>query len=247
MNHLQVVLCCLCVCGVAGCSLEDMTFSDLSGNIKIDGFFGDDDWDDDCQYDSDCPDICVGDVRWKQGCNPRKGICIQTFDYPCADTIDVFGDLSFSHVCRDGSCVSDTQSINRAKQQLEQQRSELSDEVKLMIAGKQEITEVWVPYYFERCHSGLSQVTNKLIIDTALMLSAPPSTLLDVTTGMTQSLAEELLEQVGDSSAMSAEEFIAWNCKYYEALYTDLAVYDTKIDRALEQARIVSDQLAAFP
>ncbi len=201
-----------------------------------------------CKYDSECADICVGNVRWKQGCNPREGICIKTFDYPCQEQKENFGGYSFGKICVSGKCVRDHVSINAKKAELEAEKKQISDEVKDMIASKQEIQEVWLPYYYKRCHNALADVTNKLIIDAALMLKSPPSKFSDITTSTTQDLANTLLSQTTESmTEMSPEEFIAWNCNYYDALYQDLAVYDTKIKHKQEEAEEINEKLSDFP
>ncbi len=201
-----------------------------------------------CRYDSDCPDICEGTVRWKQGCNPREGVCIKTFEYPCKDEKEMFGSHSFGKTCVECVCVRDEEAIEVKKKELENKKKEISDEVKDMLASKQEVQMVWIPYYFERCQSALSDVTSKLIVDTALMLKSPPTNLRDITTSHTESLANELLSKTTSSNTeMSVEEFIAWNCNYYNALYQDLNVYDKKIELKQEEYKAISQELEAFP
>lgn len=202
----------------------------------------------DCKYDSECPSICEGDVRWNRGCNPRTGECIKTFDYPCKEHTDTFGDYSFGRICVGGECVRDDASVNAKKAELQAEKKQISDEVKDMLAAKQELQEVWIPYYYARCHNALADVTNKLIIDTAMMLRSPPSKFSDITSSTSQDLINTMLSQTTESTTeMSPEEFIAWNCNFYNALYQDLAIYDTKIEHKQAEVREINEQLAEFP
>ena len=201
-----------------------------------------------CKYDSECPDICESNVRWKQGCNPRIGECIKTFDYPCNEEKENFGGYSFGKICSGGKCIRDEVSVNAKKAELQKERDQISEDVKDMIASKQEIQEVWIPYYYKRCHNALADVTNKLIIETALMLKSPPSKFSDITKSTAQDLIGTMLSQTTESTTeMSPEEFIAWNCNFYKALYQDLAVYDTKIKHKQDEARELEEKLAEFP
>ena len=201
-----------------------------------------------CRYDSECPAICEGNIRWKQGCNPVERKCFKTFDYDCRQDIDTVGDFSFERVCRGGECIRDNSSISAKKAELEAEKHQISEEVKDMLASKQEVQEVWVPYYYDRCHGALVDVTNKLIIDAALALRSPPKKMSDVVTGSTQDLINGLVSSAtSDPESISTEEFIAWNCGMHKALQTDLAVYDTKIKNRQERVREINSQLEFFP
>ncbi len=203
---------------------------------------------DGCKYDSECPSICEGNVKWKQGCNPRTGKCIKTFDYDCQKQTETFGDYSFGKICTKGECVRDGVSIEEKKQELMTQKQGLSNEVKDMLASKQEVQMVWVPYYYKRCHNALADVTNKLIIDSALTLRSPPSKMSDVISSSTQDLINALLSETTESSTeISAEEFISWNCNYYKALQADLTAFDKKIELKQGEVRELNTQIAQFP
>lgn len=183
-----------------------------------------------CKWDNQCPDICEGNVRWKQGCNGRTNTCEKTFDYPCAEQTERIAGYSFGKICQAGACVRDASAI-------QQKRTELSNNVKEWLAQRQEVTAL-MQQASKNCLSGLSDVTNKLIIDTALKLASPPTALLDVGTDATMNLVDALAT---DPSAMSTEEFISLNCNLYKSLQQDLDVLQKKIDNAQNDARALQN------
>ncbi|MBU0979426.1 MAG: hypothetical protein KJ709_01350 [Nanoarchaeota archaeon] len=124
-----------------------------------------------CKYDSDCDDICEGDVRWKQGCDPNTGICSKTFDYPCRDEVDNFNGAEFPKTCSDGACVRDQAEIDATKTELEAMKKEISDNVKSLLAYRQEVTTLKLEAN-HKCLDGLSDVTNKFIIENAVKLGS---------------------------------------------------------------------------
>lgn len=178
-----------------------------------------------CNYDSECPAICEGNVKWKMGCDARTGECIKTFDYPCGDEVETIAGYDFPKTCSLGECVRNTAAISAKRQ-------ELSNNVKTWLAKKQEVTNIMYEANMN-CISGLEDVTNKLIIDTAMKMASPPSSLLDIGSDATMGIVDSL---ASDPESIPIEEFISLNCNLYQALETDLELYDKKIENAQQEA-----------
>lgn len=192
-----------------------------------------------CKYDADCQPICEGNVRFKMGCDSQTDTCQKTFSDDCAALKDTIGELSISKICQNGECVSDTKAIDTNKAELNAIKVNLSDQVKKWTADRQEITQMMLDAN-KKCLSGLADVTNKLIIDTALKLAHPPKSLLSIASYATTTLIDKISK---DPNKMSAEEFISWNCNMYKSLQTDLDVLEKKINQAQDQYRQINSLL----
>jgi hypothetical protein len=197
----------------------------------------------DCKYDSDCDPVCEGDTKWKQGCNARTNTCERTFDSDCTAETEKIGGITFKKTCSGGACATDTSAVSAKKAELENKKSTISTQVKQWTADRQSITTMMYDAQ-NKCISALADVTNKLIIDTALALKSPPTTLLSVGSDNTNRLIDAM---ASDSSKMSTEEFIAWNCNFYKALQVDLDVLAKKISKAQAEYKTIDGQLKGFP
>lgn len=200
---------------------------------EIDEALPDSELEGECKHDSHCPALCEGNIMWKQGCNARTNTCEKTFDYDCTAQTETVAAMSFGKICQAGECVRNTAAI-------QQKRTELSQQVKDWLNQRLEVTQLMQDAN-KNCLSALSDVTNKLIIDTAMKVASPPSALLDVGTDATMGIMDAL---ASDPDAMSTEEFISLNCNLYKSLQTDLDVLEKKIDQAQDQARAINEALA---
>ena len=172
-----------------------------------------------CRYDSDCGSICEGNTKWKMGCDAATNTCEKTFDYDCTEQIETIAGYDFGKVCYFGDCQRDEVMI-QAK------RDELSDKVKSLLADKQEVTQMM--YEADKnCISALEDVTDKLIIDTAVKLTTLPTSFLELGTDLTSQTIDALTT---DPEKMSTEEFISLNCNLYPLLDKDLKKYDDEIE-----------------
>lgn len=169
----------VCLQGVAtennnpdACELMENEYSKTSCLARIDyDSIADDEAivDGDCQYDSECPAICKGDVMWKQGCNPRKGECIDTFDTDCTSSVDTIAGFDFPQTCVAGECVRNDADIAAQKAELEALQSEISNNVKSLNGYRQEVNTQKLDAN-KKCLNALADVTNMLIIDSAMRL-----------------------------------------------------------------------------
>lgn len=122
-----------------------------------------------CQYDSECPAICKGDVMWKQGCNPRKGECIDTFDTDCSDTVDTLAGFEFPQTCVAGECVRNDKEIAVQRTELVSLSSDISSNVKSLIAYRQDVNAEKLDAN-KKCLNALADVTDMFIIDSAMRM-----------------------------------------------------------------------------
>ncbi|MFA5141716.1 MAG: hypothetical protein WC471_01975 [Candidatus Woesearchaeota archaeon] len=175
-----------------------------------------------CEYESDCPYTCFENKRWKQGCNPRTNLCERTFDYECGS--DTIAGIEFSKICQNGECKEDAPLILAKK-------NELSQQVKDLIAKKQ-TAQARKNEAYNACLNGLSDVTNKFIIESASKFT--PAGLLDVASDATMGLVDEL---TSNPEELTPEEFIAINCKLSQSLEGDFKLFDLKIEKLQDQYR----------
>ena len=196
-----------------------------------------------CKYDSDCNSICEGNTRWKLGCNPVNNSCQKTFSDDCTLQQEKISVFSFNKICQNGECVRDITAINSKKSELNAQKTELSNNVKKWTAVRQKYTEEMLTAN-KKCLDGLSEVTNKLIIDSATKLGMLPKSLWDVASDITNNLLDAL---ASDPQKMSAEEFISLNCNLYRSIQTDLDVLEKRINYAQDQYRQIDAQLNLLP
>lgn len=122
-----------------------------------------------CKYDSDCDPICEGDVKWKMGCDPDKGECIKTFDTDCSSIIDEVAGFSFGQVCSEGECIRDDDGIAEQKAELTQLQAEISQNVKDLNAYRDDVNNQKLDAN-KKCLNALADVTNMLIIDSAMRM-----------------------------------------------------------------------------
>ena len=120
-----------------------------------------------CRFDSDCASVCEGDVFWKRGCDAQTDKCVKTFDTDCAAQATAFGEDSFPKLCTTLGCTDDTSAIHARKEELVSQANDYS-------AAMQQTTELR-QVAAKNCISALADVTDKLIIDTALIFSKLPT------------------------------------------------------------------------
>jgi len=80
-----------------------------------------------CKYDSECSPVCVGDIAYKQGCNPRTGKCEHTFEDNCGAAEGLgFGDYIIKASCIKGECRYDPNVINAKRAELKQEVADLA-------------------------------------------------------------------------------------------------------------------------
>ncbi len=178
-----------------------------------------------CRFDTDCPPSCDGNVYWKYGCDSTH-TCVKTFDYDCTATPTTVGDFSFPKVCTSTGCVDDTASIHAKKEDLISQANQYS-------AAMQQTTSLR-QIASKNCISALADVTNRLIVETALSMASPTTKTVELWTDTTKQAVETL--GTANSDKMSAEEFISLNCNAVKALDSDFALLSKKRDIAMAQA-----------
>ena len=122
---------------------------------------------------------------------------------------------------------------------MERRKTEVSDQVKKWTADRQTLTQVMLDAN-KNCLNALAEVTNKLIIDSAVKLGMLPKSIWDVASDATNSLLDTIWS---DPKRMSTEEFISFNCNLYKSLQTDLDVLEKKINSAQDQYRQINSAL----
>jgi len=201
------------------------------GNSSISISMGDDTKKGECRFDSDCAPECDGGVFWKKGCDAQTDKCVRTFDTDCSAQFTYIGSDSFSKLCTPSCCVEDTDAIRASKDDLISQANDYT-------AAMQEATELR-QIAAKNCISALADVTDKLIIDTALTFGRLPKSSTSIYSVTTKQTINTLGNAAtGGSGKMSAEEFISLNCNAIRALDTDYAVASKKRDLVMEQAKL---------
>lgn len=212
----------------------------------------------DCQYDSECPAICEGDVAWKQGCNAREGRCEKTFDTRCMDKVETFGPNSFPKVCSGGKCVRDQASIDKKREELIDQKDWLKQEMSAaserrasLIAVKDEANS--------NCLGGLSDATvilmNEFATKTAGIIAGGVSVVqgasshvVSWTTPVPDYINKGLDEAKGkDEQKLTLDEYIKLNCHLDEYFGHLLDESDAYIDELTAEAREVDAEYDALP
>jgi len=195
-----------------------------------------------CRFDSDCNPLCVGNVMWAQGCDARTNKCVKTFDDDCAkESVSVAG-YSFPGVCRSNAeavfCVV-------SKQALQAQKDELVLEGNDYTASMQETTRLR-QHFVKECLNTLADVTDKFIIDSALMLKKMPTKMFSVLSSNLQKLINYGLDKAvgADKPSMSPEEYIAWTCNMSKVLDTDHALLDKKRSQVLDEIAAINEAMA---
>ena len=185
-----------------------------------------------CRFDSDCNAVCEGNVFWKKGCDAQTNKCVKTFETDCSAEKTTVGEFSFAKLCSLGSkgCAEDAESISKKK-------SELVTQANTYSAAMQETTKLR-QIASKNCISALSDVTNKLIIDTGVSFGSLPRQLIDVLGDNVKTLIDTIANHpsvVGPS--MSSEEYISLNCNAVKAFDTEFAVLAKKRDLVIEKAK----------
>jgi len=139
---------------------------------------------------------------------------------------------TFPKMCANGACVFNPEPVRV-------QRAELSREVKDMLARKQQLTTLMLEVN-KNCLNGLADVTNKLIIDTAQLIGSMGSGFKHFAGEVTAQGIDNL--GAASPTSVSAEDFIATNCKLYQSIQPDLDALDKKIAERQDK----SDKLSTF-
>ncbi len=195
-----------------------------------------------CRFDSDCDPLCVGTVLWAQGCDARTNKCVKTFDDDCAKASVSVAGYSFPSVCRSNAkavfCVV-------SKQALQAQKDALVLEGNDYTASMQETTRLR-QHFVKECLNTLADVTDKFIIDSALMLKKMPTKMFSVLSSNLQKLINYGLDKAvgADKPSMSPEEYIAWTCNMSKVLDTDYALLDTKRNQVLDEIEAINEAMA---
>ena len=184
-----------------------------------------------CRFDSDCASVCEGSVFWKRGCDAQTDKCVKTFDTDCGAHAAAFGEDSFPKMCTTSGCVDDTSAIHARKEELVSQANDYT-------AAMQQATELR-QVAAKNCIGALADVTDKLIIDTALSFSKLPTSATSIYSMTTKQAVNTLGKAAsGGSGKMSAEEFISLNCNAIKALDSDYALFSKKRDLVMAQAKL---------
>ena len=213
-----------------------------------------------CKYDSECSAICEGSVAWKQGCNPREGVCIKTFDTDCSKETEKFGSNSFPKTCSAGACVRNNDLIESKKQELLKEKEKLKYEMgesstrrANLIAAKDEANR--------NCLGGLSDATvilmNEFATKTAGLLAGGVSAVKDASSRVvswTTTIPDYINKGLDDMSKagtpqqkLTLDEYIVLNCKLNNFFGALLDESDAYIDDLIEEARKVDADYDALP
>jgi len=183
-----------------------------------------------CRFDSDCTSVCEGNVFWKRGCDAQADKCVKTFDTDCSAQATAFGQDSFQKLCAASGCADDNGAIHARKEELVSQANDYS-------AAMQQTTELR-QIAAKNCIGALADVTDKLIIDTALSFGRLPRSTTSIYSITTKQTVNTLGKAASGGGKMSAEEFISLNCNAIKALDNDYALLSKKRDLIMEQAKL---------
>jgi hypothetical protein len=208
-----------------------------------------------CKFDSDCDPICEGDIKWKMGCNPRENTCVKTFDTDCSSEQDVFGNLSFSKTCKFGVCVSNEDAINEKKEELEEIKREMSNELKSLNATRDDLKNVMMDAN-KNCINGLADMTNVAILEFSTRIAS-------LAAGGLPGLADVAVDYVSDAinklsayvnapeesaeEVLKPHEYIKLNCDLYHHFIASLAATDKELEDILEKANQADAELKLLP
>lgn len=187
-----------------------------------------------CRFDSDCSSICDGNVFWKRGCDPQSDTCVKTFETDCSVKTTDIGNYSFPMLCTVTGCIDDTSAIHA-------QKEDLIAQVNTYTAAMQQTTTLR-QIASRNCINGLAEVTNKLIIDTAVSFSSLPTNMVAIYSDTTKQAIDTIGSAAGGSNTMSAEEFISLNCNAIKALDSDFALISKKRDILSAEANAFQGQ-----
>ncbi len=182
-----------------------------------------------CRFDSDCAAVCEGEVYWKRGCDPQTDKCVKTFETDCNAEKTTLGTYSFAKLCTQSGCVEDTDAIRAKKDELVDKANEYTTNM-LRTTELRQIAS-------RNCINGLAEVTNKLIIETAISFSSLPTSMVAIYSDTTKQAIDTIGSAATGSTKMSAEEFISLNCNAVKALDTDYALLAKKRDMIIKEAK----------
>lgn len=213
-----------------------------------------------CLYDSECSAICVGNVVWKQGCDPREHKCIKTFDTDCTQEYERFRSVTINKVCNNGVCVRNDDSIQSRREELENEKLRLKLEMAAtsvkrgqLINAKDEANR--------NCLGGLSDATvilmNELATKSAGVIAGGVSIAGDATKHViswTTPIPDYINKGLDDMSKagtdqqkLTLDEYIILNCKLNDFFNNLLDESDEYLDRLLEEANEVDAEYEALP
>ena len=181
-----------------------------------------------CRFDSDCPSLCEGGVFWKRGCDAQTDKCVKTFDTDCSQQMTAIGNDTFPKLCTTGGCVDDTGAISARKSELVASANDYTAQMQQTTGLRQTAAN--------NCISALADVTDKLIIDTALTFGRLPTSATSIYSATTRQTINTLGKAASGTTKMSAEEFISLNCNAIKALDTDYSLLSKKRDIVMAQA-----------
>lgn len=179
-----------------------------------------------CRFDSNCAALCEGNTYWKRGCDAQANKCAKTFDYDCGQKMTAVGEFSFVQTCTPSGCTDDTGAIHAKKEDLVASANRYSAAMQQTTALRQIASK--------NCIGALADVTNRLIVETAVSMSSPTSSAVGLWTDTTKQAVETL--GTANSEKMSAEEFISLNCNAVKSLDMDYALLSKKRDLVMAQA-----------
>lgn len=210
-----------------------------------------------CKYDSDCDAICEDNVYRKMWCNPRTNTCEKTFDTDCIAERTSIWSFTFAKQCTLEGCVDD-------KERIAAFRDSLSADALKFQNLMQEVERARVQAH-DNCLSALSDVTNKFIIDSAIMFagvaglrsnmsyqsSAQFSKYVQPSGSSVESLAtaqvtwpvQNLLDTLGSMAIddgkpkMKVEDYIDLNCNAAKDLAVEHARLAQERDTLIELAK----------
>ncbi len=195
-----------------------------------------------CRFDSDCDPLCEGTVLWAQGCDARTNKCVKTFDDDCAKVSFPVAGYTFPGVCARGPQAL---FCTVSKAALQAQKDELVAEGNDYTADMQETTRLR-QHFVKECLDTLADVTDKFIIDSAMMLKKMPTKMFSVLSSNLQKLINYGLDKAigADKPNMSPEEYIAWTCNMSKVLDTDHALLDKKRGQVLDELEAINEAMA---
>ncbi len=204
-----------------------------------------------CKYDSDCDNICEGDVMWKQGCNPRENECVKTFDTDCSADIEEFSDFKFPKICKSGECVRDQASINNQRNELETLQKEIINETKELNASRDGLRDAMLDAN-KNCLNGLADMTNVAIMEFATRVASVMAGGLPEIADVSVDYANDALNKLygyldnaepTEEKKLKPHEYIKLNCDLYHHFIKLQKVSDDELEKLLEEAQILEEQI----
>jgi hypothetical protein len=210
-----------------------------------------------CTFDDDCGAVCEGDTLRKRGCTFEYVCELTNFRTDCAEesaSVETSEKtISVNHTCLEnegdalcGLDESDMLSMLTAEYQA------LRGEYDELQAAADDLNNLYQKAS-KACIDVLSDVTNKLIIDAAMAVKAPPKKMMDLLTNHTQDLINAggswATSDGNPTPAMpsSPEEKVALWCNLQRQITeVDRPLIDTKRDNLAEDIRILDAAIAQY-